>query len=61
MSDVIAAIATGKQPCAIGVLRLSGDGCAEVAGAVFRLRSGKPLREAPDRTLCMGTPRAERV
>ena len=55
MSDVIAAIATGKQPCAIGVLRLSGDGCAEVAGAVFRLRSGKPLREAPDRTLCMGT------
>lgn len=55
MSDVIAAIATGKQPCAIGVLRLSGDGCAEVAGSVFRLRSGKPLREAPDRTLCMGT------
>ena len=55
MSDVIAAIATGKQPCAIGVLRLSGDGCAEVAGTVFRLRSGKPLREAPDRTLCMGT------
>ena len=25
MSDVIAAIATGKTPCAIGILRLSGQ------------------------------------
>ena len=55
MSDVIAAIATGKQPCAVGILRLSGDGCAQVAGSVFRLQSGKPLAEAPDRTLSLGT------
>ena len=55
MSDVIAAISTGKQPCAVGILRLSGQGCAEIAGAVFRLHSGKPLSEAPARKLCLGT------
>ena len=55
MSDVIAAVATGKQPAAIGILRLSGEGCAAVAGQCFRLRSGKPLAEAPDRQLCLGS------
>ena len=55
MSDVIAAISTGKQPCAIGVLRLSGEGCAVVAGRVFTLKCGKPLDEAPDRKLMLGT------
>ncbi len=55
MSDIIAAIATGAQPCAIGILRLSGEGCAAVAGRVFRLQSGVPLEEAPNRKLCIGT------
>ena len=55
MSDVIAAVSTGKQPCAIGVLRLSGEGCAEIAGKVFHLKNGKPLSEAPDRKLMLGT------
>ncbi len=55
MSDVIAAIATGKTPCAIGILRLSGPGCAEVAGKVFTLDRGKPLSEAPTRKLMMGS------
>lgn len=55
MSDIIAAIATGAQPCAIGILRLSGAGCAAVAGKVFRLQSGVPLEEAPNRKLCIGT------
>ena len=55
MSDVIAAIASGRQPCAVGILRLSGDGCAKLAGTVFRLQSGKPLSSAPDRRLCLGT------
>ena len=31
MSDVIAAVSTGNQVCAIGIIRLSGDGCADVA------------------------------
>lgn len=55
MSDVIAAIATGKVPCAIGILRLSGPGCAEAAGRVFTLRGGMPLSQAPNRKLMLGT------
>ncbi|MBQ7871026.1 MAG: tRNA uridine-5-carboxymethylaminomethyl(34) synthesis GTPase MnmE [Oscillospiraceae bacterium] len=55
MSDVIAAIATGKVPCAIGILRLSGPDCARVAQKVFALDSGLPLWEAPSRKLLLGT------
>ena len=55
MSEIIAAIATGRQPCAIGVLRLSGEGCAETAGRIFSCRSGKPLAQAPDKKLVWGT------
>ena len=55
MSDVIAAIATGRVPCAIGILRLSGPGCAEAAGQVFTLRGGMPLAQAPNRKLMLGT------
>lgn len=55
MSDVIAAIATGKSACAIGILRLSGPGCAEVAARVFTLQSGAALPQAPSRRLLMGT------
>lgn len=55
MSHVIAAVSTGNQISAIGILRLSGDGCAEVAGKVFRPASSKPLSEAPDRKLILGT------
>ena len=55
MADIIAAVATGRQPCAVGVLRLSGEGCAEVADRVFRRDNGKPLGEAPERKLVLGT------
>ena len=55
MSDVIAAVATGKVPCAIGIIRLSGAGCAAVADRVFRLDRGMPLAEAPNRKLLLGT------
>ena len=55
MSHVIAAISTGTQVCAIGILRLTGDGCAEVAGKVFTLNSGIALKDAPNRKLVMGT------
>ncbi|MBQ6839871.1 MAG: tRNA uridine-5-carboxymethylaminomethyl(34) synthesis GTPase MnmE, partial [Oscillospiraceae bacterium] len=54
MSDIIAAVSTGNQVCAIGIIRLSGEGCAQVAGKVFTLNSGKPLWEAPDRKLMLG-------
>lgn len=54
MNDVIAAVATGKTPCAIGILRLSGDGCAAVAEKIFAPLNGKPLTEAPNRKLVLG-------
>ena len=54
MSEVIAAVSTGVSVSAIGIIRLSGDGCAAVAGGVFTLNSGKPLSEAPDRKLMLG-------
>lgn len=55
MPDIIAAIATGTQPTAIGILRLSGDGCAEAAGKVFQLQSGTPVAQAENRKLLLGT------
>ncbi len=55
MSHVIAAVSTGNQISAIGILRLTGDGCAQVAEKVFTLNNGQPLSEAPNRKLVMGT------
>ena len=54
MSQVIAAVSTGNQVSAIGILRLTGDGCAEIAGKVFTLNNGTPLQEAPNRKLMLG-------
>ena len=51
MSHVIAAISTGMTVSAIGILRLTGDGCAEVAGKVFTLYNGQPLTQAPNRNV----------
>ena len=55
MSSVIAAVSTGNQVSAIGILRLTGDGCAQIAGQVFTLANGIPLWEAPNRKLVLGT------
>ena len=55
MSHVIAAVSTGNQISAIGILRLTGDGCAKVASKVFKLSSGVALEEAPNRKLMLGT------
>ena len=54
MSHVIAAVSTGNQISAIGILRLTGDGCATVAGKVFTLNNGQPLTDAPNRKLMLG-------
>ena len=54
MSDVIAAVSTGKQVSAIGIIRLSGPGCANIAGTVCTLYCGRPLSDAPDRKLMLG-------
>lgn len=55
MSHTIAAISTGNCISAIGIIRLTGDGCAEIAGKVFTLNNNTPLSEAPDRKLVLGT------
>ena len=55
MSQVIAAISTGRQVSAIGILRLSGDGCIAVAEKVFTPQSGQPLSQAANRKLILGT------
>ncbi len=54
MSHTIAAISTGNVVSAIGILRLTGEGCIDIAGKVFTLNSGKPLAEAAQRKLLMG-------
>ena len=54
MSHTIAAVSTGSQVSAIGIIRLSGDDCAAVADRVFTLNNGKSLSQAPDKRLCLG-------
>ena len=54
MSYTIAAVSTGNVISAIGIIRLTGDDCAAIAGKVFTLNSGKPLWEAPDKKLVLG-------
>lgn len=53
MSDIIAAIATGRQPSAIGVIRMSGHGCIQVAHSVFTPQFSTGLN-AKDRSLVIG-------
>jgi len=54
MPDTIAAIATGAQVSAIGILRLSGPEAISLADQLFHPISGRPLREAEDRRLLYG-------
>ena len=50
MSHTIAAVSTGNQVSAIGILRLSGEGCIEIAEKVF----SRSLHETPNRLLVLG-------
>ena len=43
--DVIAAIATGGAATAIGIVRVSGDGCFALCEQVFRAANGRPYGE----------------
>ena len=47
MSDLIAAIATGSIATAIGIVRVSGDGCFAACDRVFRPRNGVPFAQQP--------------
>ena len=55
MSHTIAAVSTGNQISAIGIIRLSGDDCAKIAGSVFTPGNGRPLEDAPNRKLILGS------
>ena len=54
MSHVIAAVSTGNQISAIGIIRLTGDDCIAIADKVFTLNNKESLLDAPDRKLLLG-------
>ena len=53
MSHTIAAVSTGNQISAIGIIRLTGDDCIAVADKVTTLYNKKSLTTAPDRKLLL--------
>ncbi len=55
MSDTIAAIATGAQISAIGIVRLSGPETVAIIDKVFVPLRGKPMSERADRSLVYGS------
>ena len=55
MSDTIAAIATGNQVAAIGIIRLSGDEAINIVDRLFKPQSGKPMSTYADRKLVYGS------
>ncbi len=54
MSDTIAAIATGTQVAAIGIIRLSGERALALADALFRPAGGGCMSRQEDRRLVYG-------
>ena len=54
MADVIAAVSTGWQIAAIGIVRLSGEGAIAVADRVFSAPGGRTLARTEDRKLVLG-------
>ena len=54
MSDTIAAIATGTQVAAIGIIRLSGPESIPLMDRLFQPMNGRPMSQAKDRSLVYG-------
>ena len=52
--DIIAAIATGHSPTAIGIIRVSGEGCFSLCDQVFRAANGRPFPEQPSHKMVFG-------
>ena len=55
MSDTIAAIATGAQVSAIGIIRLSGDRAIHIVDSLFFPASGKAMGDSENRKLVYGS------
>ena len=54
MADTIAAIATGAQVAAIGIIRISGPEALPIIDRLFHPASGRPMSEYEDRKLIYG-------
>ena len=54
MSDTIAAVATGAQVAAIGIIRLSGPEAHTIVNKLFRPVSGRQMTDHEDRKLVYG-------
>lgn len=54
MAELIAAIATGRIPSGVGIVRLSGEGAVQAAEQVFTPLGGRTLGSYPDRQLAYG-------
>ena len=54
MSDTIAAVSTGTQVCAIGIVRMSGGKAIEIADRLFSPVSGRKMADCEDRKLIYG-------
>ena len=52
--DIIAAIATGHSPTAIGIVRVSGQGCFACCDRVFRAFNGSPFPQQTPRNMVFG-------
>ena len=52
--DIIAATATGHSPTAIGIIRVSGEGCFALCDQVFRAANGRPFPEQPSHKMVFG-------
>ena len=52
--DVIAAIATGHSPTAIGIVRVSGEGCFALCDRVFRAANGSSFTQQEPRKMVFG-------
>ena len=55
MSHTIAAVSTGNVVSAIGILRLSGEDCIQIADRVFSPNGKASLSRSPDRKLVLGS------
>ena len=54
MGDTIAAISTGSQVSAIGIVRVSGELSISLAERLFTPYTGKGMQSQPDRKLVFG-------
>ena len=52
--EPIAAISTGNALSAIGILRISGEGCFDLCDRVFRPRNGRPFSRQNPREMVLG-------